>query len=216
MSEPLDQPASTVVVVRHGETDWNATGRFQGWAAVGLNERGQRQARLLGKSLAAGYDFDRVVASDLRRTRETTERLREAGVGPEPAYRATWRERDLGIYQGLTDEALHGDHPEFDPASGAFAPATRPENGESYRDLSRRVRDGWTALRETLAGETVLLVTHGGPLHVLHGTVAGEDLATAFGNHSHANCARSVFRVGEGDVSVACKNERTWAGPADD
>lgn len=202
-----------MVAVRHGATDWNANRRFQGWAAVGLNERGRRQARALGEHVAETYDVDRLLASDLRRTRETTALLREAGVDPEPTFEATWRERGLGIYQGLTYEDLYGTHPEFDPSNGLLGLESRPEGGESLVDLYRRVREGWTDLTAALDGETVLLVTHGGPLHVLHGLVADEDLRTALGNHSHGNCALSAFRVDEDGeaVEVRCKNETAWA-----
>lgn len=213
MQESPSIPESTVVVVRHGETDWNREGRFQGWGAVGLNDRGRRQARALGRHLAETYELDRVLASDLRRARETAALLREAGVAPEPAFEATWRERGLGIYQGLTYDDLYGEHPEFDPSNGLIGLESRPEGGESLLDLYRRVRDGWTELCDGAEGETVLLVTHGGPLHVIHGVVNGEDLPTAFVNHSHTNCALSEFRVGaEGRaIEVACKNDTTWA-----
>lgn len=214
MSEAPRGERGTVVVARHGLTDWNTERRFQGWAAIGLNELGRRQARALGDHLAETYAFDRVLASDLRRTRETTALVREAGIDPEPEFGATWRERDLGIYQGLTHAEVYGDHPEFDPSNGLLGVDSRPRDGENLLDLHRRVRDGWTELCETVGGtgQTVLLVTHGGPLHVLHGLVEDEDLVTAFDNHSHANCALSEFLVGgDGDpIEVGCKNEATW------
>lgn len=216
MTEETRDGVGTVVVARHGLTDWNETRRFQGWAAVGLNERGRRQARALGVHLAETYDVDRVLASDLRRTRETTALIREAGVDPVPTFSATWRERDLGIYQGLTYADGYGDHPEFDPSTGLLAVESRPQDGESLLDLHRRVSDGWTALCETVAdtGETVLLVTHGGPLHVVCGLVHDEDLVAAFQDHSHGNCALSEFAVGDDGIEVRCKNEATWEMPA--
>lgn len=209
-----DAEGGTIVVARHGRTDWNENRRFQGWAAVGLNEHGRRQARALGEHLAETERFDRLLASDLRRTRETTALLREAGVDPEPEFSATWRERDLGIYQGLTYADVYGDHPEFDPSNGLLAVESRPKDGESLLDLHRRVKGGWEPLCETVAetGETVLLVTHGGPLHVICGLVHDQDLVAAFADHSHENCALSEFAVGadRDAVEVRCTNETAW------
>lgn len=216
MNEASPQAPSTVVVARHGRTAWNAERRFQGWAAVGLDDQGRRQARALGRHLAGAYEFDRVVASDLRRTRETTALIREAGIDPEPDFESTWRERGLGIYQGMTYEDVYGRHPEFDPSNGLLGIESRPQGGESLLDLYERVRDAWTELCDELDGETVLLVTHGGPLHVLHGLVAGEDLLSAYLNHSHTNCAISEFRVDGEAVAVHCKNETAWELPTGD
>lgn len=206
----MSEPSGTVLVLRHGETAWNRKRRFQGWGAVGLNDRGRTQARAAGAHLAERYEIDRVLASDLRRTRETTAYLREGGVTPEPAFERAWRDRDLGFYQGLTYEALSERHPEFDPANGFVGILSRPEGGESLLDLHRRISARWRRLRAGLDGETVLVVTHGGPLHVLHGLVAGEDLVTAFHRHSHANCGYTAFRVADGDVAVEGKNVTNW------
>lgn len=206
----MTDASGTVVVVRHGETEWNKHRRFQGWGHVGLNERGRAQARAVGGHLASAYDFDRVLASDLRRTRETTAEVRSAGVAPEPGFEKAWRERGLGRYQGLTYDELHDRHPEFDPENGFIGIHSRPEGGESLLDLHRRISGRWERLVETLTDETILVVTHGGPLHVIHGLLAGEDLLTAFQNYSHANCGYSAFRVTGSRVSVEAANETGW------
>lgn len=206
----MTDASGTLVVVRHGETEWNKHRRFQGWGHVGLNERGRTQARAVGRHLASAYDFDRVLASDLRRTRETTAEVRQAGVAPEPRFEKAWRERGLGRYQGLTYDELHDRHPEFDPENGFIGIHSRPEGGESLLDLHRRVSGRWQQLVEELGDETVLVVTHGGPLHVIHGLLAGEDLLTAFRNYSHANCGYSRFRVTGSRVSVEGANETGW------
>lgn len=206
----MSEEHGTVVVLRHGETEWNKNRRFQGWGHVGLNERGQAQARAVGAHLAEEYDFDRVLASDLRRTRETTARVRQAGVAPEPAFEQAWRERGLGRYQGLTYDELHERHPEFDPDNGFIGIHSRPEGGESLLDLHRRVSRRWRRLVEELDDETVLVVTHGGPLHVIHGLLNGDDLLSAFRHYSHANCGYSTFRVEGADVRIVGANETGW------
>jgi probable phosphoglycerate mutase len=186
-----------VLLVRHGETDWNRAGRIQGWAPTALTDRGREQARRLGRHLAANYDIDRVVSSDLRRTRETTALLREQGVDPDPAFRSAWRERNFGHLQGLTAEELFEQFPEYAATSGAFAARTQPPGGERLLDLYERVVADWERVCDGAAGETVLVVTHGGPIYVTLGHVRGMDLLSAVLDHSQDNCALNELRAGE-------------------
>ena len=199
---------TAVVLVRHGETDWNRDNRMQGWAPSTLTDRGREQARALGDHLAERYEFDRLVASDLRRTRETTALLQEAGVAPDPTFDRAWRERDFGVYQGLTKDELFERYPQFAATTGVSAVSEVPENGESLLSARQRVLDGWQRLREDATGETVLVVTHGGPIYLLLGHLRGQDILTAVTDHSQHNCAINETRVGErGDADVVRHNE---------
>lgn len=195
-----------ILLVRHGQTDWNRERRIQGWGASSLTRRGREQARALGRHLAATYDIDRVVASDLRRTRETAALLRDAGVEPEPTFQRAWRERDFGRLQGLTVEELFGGYPEYAATSGAVAIDAEPPGGERLRDAYERVIDGWEQLCTDADGETVLVVTHGGPIYFVLGDVRGQDVLTAVLDHSQENCAVNELRVGE-TVEVVRQNE---------
>lgn len=195
-----------VVLVRHGQTDWNRDDRIQGWAPSSLTDRGREQARSLGRHLADRYDFDRLVASDLRRTRETTALLRESGVDADPTFDRAWRERDFGVYQGLTRTALFDQHPEYDASSGISAIKARPDGGESLLDARERVLAGWRGLTGGNEGETVLVVTHGGPIYLVLGYVRGHDVLTAITSHSQHNCAINELHVGE-TVDVVRHNE---------
>jgi probable phosphoglycerate mutase len=207
----------TAVLVRHGETAWNREGRVQGWAPTSLTDRGREQARTLGAHLASAYDVDRAVASDLRRARETAVLLHETGVDPAPTYSQRWRERDFGIYQGLTEAGLFETHPEFRATGGTMATRARPPGGERLLDLRERVLMCWTALlADATPGETVLVVTHGGPIYVLLAHLKGMDLPASFVEHSHDNCALTEVRVdpdeiGDGDPPmgrIGRENER--------
>lgn len=210
MTGTRPQPG-TVILVRHGETEWNRTGRVQGWAPVSLNDRGREQARTLGRHLASTYDVDRLVASDLRRTRETTALIRETGVEPSPTFSRAWRERGVGVLQGLgREEAVEG-HPEYWVASGVASLRATPEGGESILDLRERVLEGWDRLLNgtTAVGETVAVVTHGGPIVVLLGHVRGLSFPGAMAAHSPDNCAVTELRVAEGGpdgVRIAREN----------
>jgi probable phosphoglycerate mutase len=201
---------TTVVLVRHGETDWNRENRMQGWAPSTLTDQGREQARALGHHLAARYEFDRLVASDLRRTRETTALLRDQGVSPEPTFQRAWRERDFGVYQGLTKTELFEQYPQFAATTGVSAVREVPENGESLLTARERVLDGWRRVLSDADGETALVVTHGGPIYLLLGHVRGQDILTAVTDHSQHNCAINELRVAgpnSGEVEIVRHNE---------
>lgn len=154
----------TVYFVRHGETDWNFEGRLQGRVDTDINETGQGQADANGRKLAgligdAGkFSF---VASPMRRTRETMERLRRAMGLPAEGYETDERlvEVHFGNWQGHTFAELE----RMDPGCFARRASDKwnflPPGGdaETYAMLAERVRPFF----ESLSGDTVC-VTHGG------------------------------------------------------
>lgn len=158
-------------VVRHGETDWNAEGRYQGRQDIALNERGRAQAALNGKLLQTllrrahrqPIDFSWYV-SPMARTRETMNLIRSGLDEPLPDVTVDPRliEVSFGIYEG---------HLHTELASGAMAIAGerdadfwnfRPPEGESYADVAERILD----FAAGLEGPSVI-VSHGGILRVL-------------------------------------------------
>jgi broad specificity phosphatase PhoE len=164
-----------VYIVRHGQTKWNAENRLQGQADTDLNGLGREQATRNGQRLAefvhdsADFDF---VASPMRRTRETMERLR-AAMGLDPySYRTDPRlvEMSFGDWQGFTFPELEARHPgstkerRFDKWD--FQPPG--EGAESYQMLLERVQPWFDALdRQTVC------VTHGGVIRTLFRFVKG-------------------------------------------
>lgn len=188
----------TVLLARHGETTWNRTGRIQGWAPTPLTARGREQARELAAEVAT-YSPDRLYASDLRRTRQTAAPVAEL-TGLDPLFERAWRERDFGRLQGLSKANLYERFPEFSVAErGEDAAAARPESGESAVDLYERVTDGWASAVGSLdADETAVVVSHGGPIRLLMGALAGLGPAAADQSASHDNCALTELVVDTG------------------
>lgn len=204
----LPRVVTTILLLRHGETTWNREGRMQGWAPTPLTDRGREQARRAGAAIADAYAVDRIVASDLRRTRETTAELLSAGLeptAPEPAFDRRWRERSFGDLQGLTVEAVFEGHPEYSLLhSGVAGARATPPNGESLIDTHERVIDGWEELvAEGDPKETVLVVTHGGPLFLLLAYVRGQDFETAMAEGWPENTGLAELRVDRTDDGVA-------------
>ncbi|BCP52530.1 phosphoglycerate mutase [Kaistia sp. 32K] len=167
-----------LVFIRHGETDWNAEGRFQGQRDIPLNARGRIQAQRNGRVLlermpeAAGFDF---VASPLERTRQTMEIARGAmGLDPS-AYRLDpiLKEITFGDWEGFTAPELEARWPEQVVAREGDKWGFVPPAGESYEMLSVRIGQ-WL---ESLDTDTVV-VSHGGVCRVLRGLLLGLDKDT--------------------------------------
>ncbi len=161
---------TTILLARHGETDWNLEGRWQGWADPPLNETGHAQAKALANQLRA-TDFDAVYSSDLQRAFQTAEIVAEPH-GARVVADAGLREIDVGSWSGLTHAELQARFPNGD----------RPD-GETRDEHAARVLAAVERIARAHPGERILLVTHGGTMRALRGHVSDE----AF--HPIANCA---------------------------
>jgi probable phosphoglycerate mutase len=152
-------------LIRHAESAWNAHGRWQGWSDPGLSRRGRAQAAELARELGrAGVEA--IVASDLRRARETAEIVGEQ-LGVALRFDARLRERDLGSWSGLTTPEIAGRWPDALARLRARDPELRPGGGESIRDLQARLRGFLADLAARPDAEHVALVTHGGVIRAL-------------------------------------------------
>jgi len=149
-----------LLVIRHGESEWNTRGLWQGHADPPLSPAGRAQALDLVRSLA-GEPIDRIESSDLQRARQTAEPLatdRGLALRTDPLY----RELDAGQWSGLTREEIAARGEEVFPRFQSGSPDAAPPGGESRRQLWERVRRALEALCERSRGERVAVVTHGG------------------------------------------------------
>ncbi len=201
-----------VVAVRHGESTWNRDGRLQGWAPTRLTDRGREQAAACGVHLADAYDVDRIHASDLPRVEETVAAIADHVDAPV-AYEVAWRERDLGMYQGLPYDEVFERFPEFALGEdAAAAAAATPESGESLREMADRVVGRFEELLAAAgADETRLVVAHGGPIRSLLVHVDGLGVREAMLDRPQDNCGVTEFLAdGDGEVRVVRENETAW------
>jgi len=158
---------TTLVLVRHGETDWNRERRFQGHANTPLNDAGRRQAGELA-TLLRGDGLSAVYTSPLLRAKDTAT-IVAAGLGLDPYELEELREIDVGDWQGLTIDEVRTRHPEqLDVAWRSGWP-----NGETHEELAERVLPALLDLDRRHAGERVLGVTHAGPIRVVLAAAAG-------------------------------------------
>jgi broad specificity phosphatase PhoE len=156
-------PARLVYIARHGETDWNAEGRWQGQTDVPLNPTGRAQAHGLAESLASA-GVGAIVSSDLKRASETArivaDRLRLDLDYLDPEL----RERSLGVFDGLTREECESLHPQ---AWREWLELRRPPpNAEGDDTLAVRVTAamGRAVARTANANGPLLIVSHGGAI----------------------------------------------------
>lgn len=155
-----------LIVIRHGETDWNRQHRFQGQIDVPLNATGIDQAERLGLRLA-DEPIDLLVCSDLLRARRTAEPLwRQRGLAP--VVDPLWREQGFGLLEGLDVPTIRSRHADlWDRWVRHEADYALPQGGESNRDFHARVMGALRSLVAAHAGRRVVVVTHGGVLDML-------------------------------------------------
>lgn len=196
-----------VVLVRHGQTAWNAEGRAQGHTDIALDETGRAQAEAMAPVVAA-YDPTLLVSSDLARARETAAFL-EKETGLSAAEDPRWREYDLGERTGLT-LAEFGARVgvEFDGWWDVHAHVVVP-GAETPEELARRVLPAFGEVLEGLGeGETAVVVTHGASLRVAIAGILGWPVEAAGGLEAMRNCAWAVLaETGPGRLRLSSYNQ---------
>lgn len=168
---------ATLLLARHGETDWNREHRFQGRADPPLNDLGRAQARALADAVRADPPA-LVYASPLRRAYETAAIVADELGGLPVRSAPGLQEIDLGSWSGLTRAEVEERFP--DGYARWFA-GTGPgwDDGESYADLGERVVAALLDIASRHDGRRLLVVTHGGPIRVAAARAAGIDYERA-------------------------------------
>ncbi len=168
---------TTLILIRHGETEWNREGRIQGHLDSALTTEGIAQAEACARRLAA-EQFHALYASDLPRVQHTAAIL-NAPFKLTVNSREDLRERCFGIGEGLTYAEMDSRHPEVFSRSRALDPDYAIEGGETRRQFHARVRGALTDIAAAHPGERVLVVTHGGVLGVVYRWLNNLPIASA-------------------------------------
>jgi broad specificity phosphatase PhoE len=144
---------TTLLLARHGETDWNREFRIQGSSDLELNELGRQQAQFLAQELT-DVDLDAIYSSDLSRAQATAAAV-AATHGLEVKLDPRLRERSFGSWEGLTRDDI-----------STFPKGSR-HDGESDDDVRARVLAAVEEIAANHPGDQVLIVSHGGALNTL-------------------------------------------------
>ncbi|MGH2702166.1 MAG: histidine phosphatase family protein [Actinomycetota bacterium] len=161
-----------IFLVRHGETEWNATRRAQGQADIPLNDAGRSQASAAAAQLD-GVELSAVYSSDLSRAVDTARPIAEArglSVEIDPAF----REIDQGEWEGLVTEEIHRRWPDL------WGPArhwSQRPGGESPEQVQKRALEGLARVVERHPRGQVAVVSHGGTIRWLAAYALGYDMA---------------------------------------
>jgi broad specificity phosphatase PhoE len=149
---------TTIFLIRHGETEWNRDGRWQGHADIPLSQAGREQAQAVAQRLLhEGATFDHLYASDLSRALETAQAIGQAlqmPVHPLPSL----REINVGSWSGLTRAQIIERFP------GAFTDFFHAPDGEALDRFDQRVGESVLDLARQHPGQRLAIVTHGGSI----------------------------------------------------
>jgi 2,3-bisphosphoglycerate-dependent phosphoglycerate mutase len=163
--------ATRILLIRHGETDWNAAGRLQGHSDTPLNATGREQARRAAQRLAP-EPVQGLYSSDLARAFETATIIGEVlglPVVPSPPL----RERCYGAWEGLTASEIEARYPAQFLAWRARVSDFAPPLGETRTELLNRALMELQAIARRHPGEVVVVVTHGGLCYALVSHILG-------------------------------------------
>lgn len=188
---------TTILLTRHGETRWNRDGRVQGWAATGLTDRGREQAQALGAWLGGAHTVDRMLSSDLERTRVTAATVGEAaGELPPPTFDPSLRERGFGAYQGFLASEIADRFPDHDRSKSFLTLDADPLHGESVTAFLDRVERAWREITGAVTdGETAVVVTHGGVIKTVRALLTDQEPRTTLARDSPPNCSVTEVRI---------------------
>lgn len=207
---------TTILLIRHGETAWNAERRLQGHLDIALNAEGERQAAALGAVLA-GEAIDLVISSDLARARHTAEAVARARGAPASAAGAggvlldpALRERCYGGFEGLLYSEIAARFPrEFAAWQARNINATLPpgkNQGETFRSFFERTTAAILGHAARHPGQTLALVAHGGVLECAYRAALGLSLETPRDFKVH-NASINRFVVEQGHLTLVSWGE---------
>lgn len=192
-----------LIIVRHGETEWNIKGIIQGHSDTKLNEKGLEQARKVAKRLK-WMKIDVAYVSDLIRAKETAGEILKYHTKTKVYYTKALREKSFGIFEGKQSEEITKARKKANLSFEKF----KPEGGESSIEVQKRVSRLYQQVCRKHPQETVLFVSHGSTIR----TLLQEIFLEAHSKESYEklnpeNCAVTILEIdGKGKQEVKAFN----------
>ncbi len=191
-----------MILVRHGETHWNAEGRIQGKEDSPLTERGILQAKAVAVRLQH-EGFTALYASHLGRVRETAQHI-AAVTGHTIQTDERLQERSYGIFEGLTQTEASTRHTTlYQTYKTNYSPDFAVPEAESMRQMLARGQTVFQELTQRHPGERIVVVSHGSFLRVILGTILGVQLGNRYGFQlANGSLSEIVFETDEWRVTT--------------
>jgi broad specificity phosphatase PhoE len=200
---------TTIILIRHGETDWNVSGRWQGQKNLPLNDRGFAQARRLAERLRS-WPIAAIYSSDLKRALQTAAVLGEA-LGIKPNIDAAWRERHGGAYEGRASKELRGSDARH--LANFRESDWAPPGGESNIEVANRVSAAFDEIVNLHSGKMVAVVSHGGAMHTLLSGILGLQPGERARLSVSLNTGFSIVEIGDRGPYLTRLNDCHHLGP---
>lgn len=194
---------TTILLIRHGQTDWNAAGRWQGHTDIPLNEKGLAQAKALARRLQ-DWPIKKIYTSDLQRAAATAQAINQT-TGASVITDVAWRERFAGDLEGHTWEEIRTQMPEI---WGVLRQGNgEAPTGETYVELRQRVAAAYQTLLEQHPDEMIAIVSHGGTLHNFISYILGVPPHQSVPFSLRGNTGLSIVQVEEHRAYVLLLND---------
>lgn len=196
---------TTLILLRHGETEWNLSGRWQGQDAnTQLTDRGRAQAAVVARRLSS-YPIQAIYSSDLSRAFETAQIAGEL-LGLDPQPEPGLRESDIGAWTGLTWDQITARYP--DEVAAMFGGEdVRRGGGETYAELHARLQTAVESIIARHPGQMVLVVSHGAALRSLVAHALDASLSQLHRIAIGGNTALSILQVDHGALRLVSYND---------
>jgi probable phosphoglycerate mutase len=207
-------PITNIVLIRHGETAWNAERRLQGHIDIALNPEGRRQADALAAALSNEH-FDAIIASDLQRAVQTAEAV-AARHGLQVEQDIALRERCFGGFEGLLYAEIEQRFPaEFAAWQARDIDAQMPpaaRSAETFRQFYQRVVGAMLRRADAHPGQSIALVAHGGVLECAYRAALGLPLETPR-SFAVLNASINRFAIDDGALRLVSWGEVAHLAP---
>ncbi len=179
-----------LLLTRHGQTDWNIAGRYQGQSDVPLNQTGQLQAEQIARRLSC-ESIHAIYSSDLSRAADTAQKIVNLQKQtPALQMGSRWRELSFGNWEGMTYKEMSAHSPELFSSWMMDPKNISTPSGETLTQLAERVKSAFDEIKNNHKDQTVLVVAHSGSLQALLAVTLGVDLNRYW-----------QFRVGQASLS---------------
>ncbi|MFN8411073.1 MAG: alpha-ribazole phosphatase [Anaerolineales bacterium] len=197
-----------VLLTRHGQTDWNIAGRYQGQSDVPLNQAGQLQAEQIAQRLSR-ETIHSIYTSDLSRASDTAQKIADMQkVVPVIQRDTRWRELSFGDWEGMTFKEMSAHSPDLFSQWMIDPKTISTPNGETLVQLAERVKSAFDEIKNNHLDQTILVVAHSGSLQTLLASILGVDL-NRYWQFRISQASLSELNVIENSASLHLLNETT-------